>query len=50
MNSRERVLAAVNYQKPDRVPIDLSAMGASGINAAVGVTVSSGHLLLNITD
>ena len=35
MNSRERVLAAVNYQTPDRVPIDLSAMGASGINAAV---------------
>ena len=35
MNSRERVLAAVNHQKPDRVPIDLSAMGASGINAVV---------------
>ena len=35
MNSRERVLAAVNYQKPDRVPIDLSAMAASGINAVV---------------
>ena len=35
MNSRERVLAAVNHQRPDRVPIDLSAMGASGINAVV---------------
>lgn len=35
MNSRERVLAAVNFQRPDRVPIDLGATGASGINAAV---------------
>jgi len=35
MNSRERVLKAVNFQKPDRVPIDLGGMRASGINAAV---------------
>ncbi len=35
MNSRERVLAAVNHQKPDRVPIDLGAIRASGINAVV---------------
>ena len=35
MNSRERVLKAVNFQKPDRVPIDLGAMRASGINAVV---------------
>jgi len=35
MNSRERVLAAVNFKKPDRVPIDLSAIRASGINAVV---------------
>ena len=35
MNSRERVLRAVNFQKPDRVPIDLGAMRASGINAVV---------------
>ena len=35
MNSRERVLAAVNFQKPDRVPIDLGALRASGINAVV---------------
>ena len=25
MNSRERVLKAVNFEKPDRVPIDLGA-------------------------
>jgi len=35
MNSRERVLSAVNFQRPDRIPIDLGAMRASGINAAV---------------
>ena len=35
MNSRERVLRAVNFQKPDRVPIDLGGMRASGINAVV---------------
>lgn len=35
MNSRERVLKAVNFQKPDRVPIDLGSIRASGINAVV---------------
>ncbi len=33
MNSRERVHAAINFQKPDRTPIDLGGMRASGINA-----------------
>jgi len=31
MNSRERVSRAVSFQEPDRVPIDLGAMKASGI-------------------
>ncbi|MCY3021296.1 MAG: methyltransferase, partial [Planctomycetota bacterium] len=31
MTSRERVLKAVNHQVPDRVPIDLGGMKASGI-------------------
>ena len=35
MNSRERVLAAINYQQPDRIPIDLGGIRASGINAVV---------------
>ena len=35
MNSRERVLAAVNHEKPDRTPLDLGGMRASGINAVV---------------
>ena len=35
MTSRERVLKAINHQQPDRVPLDLGAMRASGINAVV---------------
>jgi len=35
MTSRERVLEAVNFEKPDRVPIDLGGIRASGINAVV---------------
>jgi len=35
MNSRQRVLKAVNFREPDRVPIDLGAIRASGINAVV---------------
>ena len=31
MTSRERVLAALNHQEPDRVPIDLSGHRSSGI-------------------
>lgn len=33
MNSRERILAAVNHKEPDRVPIDLGATPSSGISA-----------------
>ena len=32
MNSRERVLAALNHQEPDRIPFDLGATIASGIH------------------
>ena len=35
MTSRERVRRAVNYQRPDRVPIDLGAIRASGIPAVL---------------
>ncbi len=35
MNARERVLRALNHQQVDRVPIDLGAIRASGINAVV---------------
>jgi uroporphyrinogen decarboxylase len=33
MTSQERVLAALNHQQPDRVPIDLSGHRSSGISA-----------------
>ncbi|MDP6438812.1 MAG: uroporphyrinogen decarboxylase family protein [Candidatus Brocadiia bacterium] len=35
MDSRERVLKAVNFEKPDSAPIDLGAMRASGISAVL---------------
>ncbi|MBN2472997.1 MAG: hypothetical protein JXB62_00215 [Pirellulales bacterium] len=34
MNSRERVLCAINHQHPDRVPIDLGATRQSGMAAS----------------
>lgn len=34
MNSRQRVLAALNHQTPDRVPIDLGGTRQSGIHAS----------------
>lgn len=33
MNSRERILAAINHESPDRVPIDLGATPSSGISS-----------------
>jgi len=33
MTSRECILAAINHQQPDRVPVDLSATPSSGISA-----------------
>ena len=35
MNSRERVLKAVNFEKVDRIPIDLGSIRASGISSKV---------------
>ena len=35
MTSRERVQKAINFQRPDRVPIDLGSMRASSINAVL---------------
>ncbi len=34
MTSRERVIAAINHQQPDRVPIDFGATGQSGISVS----------------
>ena len=32
MNSRERILAAINHKEPDRVPVDIGATPSSGIS------------------
>ena len=32
MNSRERILAAINHMQPDRIPVDLGATPSSGIS------------------
>ena len=34
MNSRERIIAALNHQQPDRCPIDLGSNGQTGINVS----------------
>jgi uroporphyrinogen decarboxylase len=32
MNSRERILSAINHRQPDRIPVDLGAHGSSGMS------------------
>ena len=34
MNSRERVMAAINYRQPDYTPMDLGGCGQTGMNAS----------------
>ena len=41
MNSRERVLAALNHQMPDRVPLDLGGQQASTISVEAYVKVKN---------
>jgi uroporphyrinogen decarboxylase len=43
MNSRQRVLAAINHQEPDGVPVDLGATPSSGISA-IAYTALKKHL------
>jgi hypothetical protein len=45
MTSRERVLAALNHQEPDRVPVDLGSTPVSGIHAS---TLSQLRLALGL--
>ncbi len=47
MNSRERILAALNHQEPDILPVDLGATPSSGISA-----IAYGNLIkhLNLKD
>jgi len=34
MNSRERVIAALNHKEPDQVPLDIGGSGVSGISVS----------------
>ena len=34
MNSRERIITALNHQEPDRVPVDLGGCVTTGIQAS----------------
>ena len=43
MNHRERVMAALNHQEPDRMPIDFGAMRSTGI-AAIAYNRLKAHL------
>lgn len=49
MNSRERVMAAINHKEPDYVPLDLGATPSSGISAIAynnlkkGMGITEGH-------
>ena len=33
INSKERVLAAINHKEPDKIPIDLGSTQVTGISA-----------------
>ncbi len=46
MTSRERILAAVNHQEPDRIPVDLGATPSSGISA-IAYTNLKKHMGMN---
>ena len=46
MTSRERILAAVNHQEPDRVPIDCGAMRSTCIQA-IAYNSLKAHLGIN---
>ena len=45
MNSRERILSAVNHVQPDRMPVDFGAYRSSGIMAIA--YRASGNLIDN---
>ena len=47
MNSRERILAAINHNEPDKVPVDMGATPSSGISA-IAYTKLKKHLRMNI--
>ncbi len=46
MNSRERIVVAINHQEPDKVPVDLGSNPSSGISA-IAYTNLKKHLGMN---
>ncbi len=46
MNSRERVLAALNRRKPDLIPFDLGGTTVTSISAAAYDQAISSHQVL----
>ena len=46
MTSRERIIATINYQQPDRIPLDLGSTPSSGISA-IAYTNLKKHLGIN---
>ena len=52
MNSRQRLLLALDHQEPDRIPLDLGSTQVTGIHVqaykklrdALGLAPSGGHL------
>jgi uroporphyrinogen decarboxylase len=46
MNSRERIITAINHQEPDKVPVDLGSTPSSGISA-IAYTKLKKHLGMN---
>lgn len=46
MNSRERVISAINHKEPDRVPVDLGATPSSGISAIAYSNLKK-HLMID---
>ena len=34
MTSRERIIETIHHRQPDRVPVDLGAIGQTGMNAS----------------
>jgi uroporphyrinogen decarboxylase len=49
MNARERVIAALNYEEPDRVPIDLGATIVSSIHTQAYVELKK-HLGMDVEE
>ncbi len=46
MNSRQRVITAINHRQPDKVPVDLGATPSSGISTIAHYNLKK-HLNIN---